>query len=170
MRKNKLTLVGLGISILLYFIIGLLNIDLFETVINAMWSLEVIEIDEFVIPLLIFIVFLFIDQSRKHEQYRIEAEKAKVYQAMLQANQHIFNNFLNKIEFYRLKSEETDNYTEEINSLFDKIIAGTLDQVKALSQLESINENSITNCYNPKPKQSKNTYSKTKSDILLPDS
>ncbi len=80
----------------------------------------------------------------------VEAEKAKVYKAMIRANQHIFNNFLNKIEFYKLKTEETNGYSKEILMLFDQIVENTIEQVEALSKLDSINENSIINSYYPK--------------------
>ena len=167
MGKNKYTLIGLGIAILFYSIVRILDIDFFEIFVNAMWSMELFEIDEFIMPLIIIIVFFHIGKVKEQKLYDIEAEKIKVYKAMLRANHHILNNFLNKIEFYKLKSEEANDYSEEINSLFDQIIAGTLDQVEALSHLKNINENSITNCYCPKPAQNKKANSTAQPDMPL---
>ena len=61
MKKYMFTAVGavLGLDVLLVTLIA--DIDLFEEAIEFLASFEEYEVDEFIIPLLIFLIFAFID-------------------------------------------------------------------------------------------------------------
>ena len=148
--KYKLSLIGLGISILVFSISLIFKIDLFEIMIKTMASLEEFEIDEFIIPLFIFLIFSFIDQVKIQNSQKIENEKLKIYKAMLSSTHHILNNFINQMQLFKMTAESTPEFDHEILSLYDVVINDATTQIEALGAITKINEISINKSVKPK--------------------
>ena len=78
MKGHKYTFIGLILSVIVYLVVTIFHIDLFEKTIYILSDLEDYEIDEFLIPLAIFAAFAVVDLKGKQRALTIEEEKIKV--------------------------------------------------------------------------------------------
>ena len=145
MIKYRLTAIGLIISIALYLIISLGQIDLFEWFVTFLGRFEEYELDEIIIPWLIFMVFLMIDTFRRQRSHAVQEEKMKVYKAMLNSSYHVLNNFLNQMFLFKLTAEHTKGFPPDIIEKYDEIMEDTRSQLEALGSLkeENLDESAI---------------------------
>jgi len=150
MKKNKLTLIGLAISILVWLTTTVSGIDLFVIFVNAIESLERYEIDELIIPVVIFCMFAFADLVSKQRYQKIELEKVKIYHAMLSSTHHILNNFLNKMQLFKISAEKTYKFPDSVLDLYDQIIHEAITQIESMGNIISIDELSIRESVEPK--------------------
>ncbi len=150
MKKYKLTIVGITLAFVVFFITIIFKVDLFENVIKVFESLERFEIDEIVIPVCILLIFAFIDQTRRQGSHKIEIEKVMIYKAMMSSTHHILNNFLNQMQLFKMTAENTPDFDTEILSLFDMVIKDTSEQIEALGSITNIDEASIHASVAPK--------------------
>lgn len=148
--KYKFSLIGAILSVCLLTAVLVLELELFERTIDVLAQLEKFEIDEFITPSLIFFGFLFVDLNHRHHQTKVEAEKAKIYKAMIGSVQHVLNNFLNQLLIFKMEAEETPGFDTEIIAIYDSIIAEAKGQIKELSSVISIDEETIRNSVKPK--------------------
>ncbi|MEW7291690.1 hypothetical protein [Aquimarina sp. 2304DJ70-9] len=143
MYKYKLTLIGLILSAIIYVISIVLQLDLFEKIIAVLASLEEYELDEIIIPILIFFVFLFLDKRRRIKAMQMENEKLKIYKAMLSSSHHILNNFVYQMSIFKTAAEETPGFDGQVLSLYEEIIDTATHQINSLSSLDTIDESAI---------------------------
>ncbi len=141
--KYKLSMTGLIISISVFLIAIIFDMDLFERSIKVMHSLERFEVDEFIIPLFIFFAFSFVDQMKMKNSQRIEVEKIKIYKAMLSSTHYILNNFINQMQLFKMTAKETPQFDRKILSLYDEVITDASTQIEALGAIAQIDEISI---------------------------
>ncbi|MCH9735141.1 MAG: cell wall metabolism sensor histidine kinase WalK [Actinomycetia bacterium] len=87
----------------------------------------------------------------RERDLRIELEKAKVYEAMLSAAHHVLNNFLNKMQLFKLTAENTADFDRDVLSLYDEVINTASEQIEALGSIATIDEKSIGESVAPKP-------------------
>ncbi|MCH9728987.1 MAG: hypothetical protein K0U84_04780 [Actinomycetia bacterium] len=88
---------------------------------------------------------------------RVELEKAKVYEAMLSAAHHVLNNFLNKMQLFRITAEDTPDFNRDVLSLYDEVINTATQQIEALGSITTIDEKSIGESVAPGPSIKPNT-------------
>ena len=113
-------------------------------------KLEAYELDEFIIPFFIFIIFVIFDMIQIQRSRHIEQEKIKIYKAMLNSAHHVLNNFLNQMQIFKMEAENTPDFNPDILKLYDKIMKGASIQIEALSSVDAINESSIIESISPK--------------------
>ena len=157
MSRYRTILLGFLVASCFYLSAVLFDIDYFEGAISALQTLEHLELDEFIIPLLILALFVVVDNRNNRRLHRIEAEKVKVYTAMLSSTQHVVNNFLNKMQLFRISAEETEGFPPDVLELYDEIIDEAMQQIKALSSIAEIDEASILDSVAPKSNNSPGT-------------
>ncbi len=143
MYKHKLTLIGLSLAVMVYLIGITLELDLFEKFIAVLENLEEFELDEIIIPMTIFFIFLFLDKRRRIKVIRMENERLKIYKAMLSSSHHILNNFVYQMNIFKITAEETPGFDEQVLSLYEEIIDTATYQINSLSNLETIDESAI---------------------------
>ncbi len=143
MRKLRWTLVGAALAIVIKLAALLLGLDLFERMVTALAALERFEVDELIIPAVIFLAFAFLDLIKKQEQQKVAREKLAIYSAMLASTHHILNNFLNQMQLFKMTARNTPGFDAEVLSLYDVVIEGASDQIEALSEVTEIDEASI---------------------------
>ena len=102
-----------------------------------------IEIDEMIIPLLLFFVFLFIDVYRRSKKVQVENAKLGIYKAMLSSSHHILNNFIYQMDIFKMTAEDTPGFDAKILAFYEDIISNTSDQIHSLSNLSIIDEYNI---------------------------
>ena len=152
MNQYKLTFFGAALAIIVLFAGFIIEIDLFEIVVEFLESLEHLEVDELIIPIFIVFVFAFMDQIRRRKLQEMEYERVKIYKAMLSSTHHILNNFLNQMQLFKLTAEGTPGFDSEILSLYDGVIKDASTQIDALGSITNIDEASIQKSVAPKSK------------------
>lgn len=143
MKNQKLIWTGLTISILLYLVTIIFELDLFEKIEQFAREFERFEVDEIIIPLIIFSLFALIQGFTHVKKARIESEKAKIYTAMLSSSYHILNNLLNQMQLFQMTAKATSNFDPDVLSKFDGVIDEATNQIKKLSKISTITEASI---------------------------
>lgn len=151
MKNYKLTLIGLTISVVVFLGTIISGIDIFEVFVNTLKSLEAFEIDELIFPAVIFGIFIFLDLATKLKFQKIEIEKAKIYKAMLSSTHHVLNNFLQKMQLFKITVEKTEEFPSKFLDLYDQITKDTIVQIEALSSVVSIDEATILASVTPQP-------------------
>ncbi len=149
MRKHRLTLVGLTIAVAVLIFAIIFDFEVFEAAIGFLDYLEHFEIDEFIIPALVFFGFAFVDQSRQRKSQKIEYEKIKIYKAMLSSTHHILNNFLNQMLIFQMTAKKAPDFDPKVLSLYDRIVEDASTQIEALGSITRIDEVSIHESVEP---------------------
>lgn len=147
--KYIFTIIGMLVAIVLLITTIYLDLEIFEYVIEFLKGLEKFEIDEFILPLMILGAFVYVDVIRRQRLSKINNEKIKIYQAMLTSTHHILNNFLNQMQLIKMAAEETDGFDPEVLILYDQIIRNASAQIRALSNIDKIDETSIESAVSP---------------------
>ena len=150
MKNNKLTLIGLTLAITFYLYTVIFHVDLFEIVISILESKEKFELDELIIPVVIYCTFAMWDLLRERKLVKLESEKVKIYTAMLSSSHHILNNFLNQMQLFRITAAKTPGFPPEVISMYDSIMKDAQTQIKALGNITNIDEKSILESVAPK--------------------
>lgn len=149
MKDYKITIIGLILGMSIFISSIAFDIEFFEIFISQLQHLEEYELDEFIIPFFIIIIFVTIDLFQRVKKQHIEHEKVKIYTAMLSSTHHILNNFLNHMQLFKVEAEDTPTFDSEILSMYDETIKDVSSQIEALSSITEINEDSIS--YSVKP-------------------
>jgi hypothetical protein len=72
-----------------------------------------------------------------------ELEKEAIFLSTMRAVQHILNNFLNKMLFFKLIAGEKQELPQEIVEHYDNVIDETSKQIKRLSSIKEISPKEI---------------------------
>lgn len=95
---------------------------------------------------------LFADYQTK-KILKLEREKYIVYHATVSASQHILNNLLNHMQYFKIKIDESNSLDEETTTLFNESLADAEKLVIKLSTVEELTEDKIKDSvYPPNPK------------------
>ncbi len=108
-----------------------------------MRKLETYEFDELIFPFLIFCAFCLAYLQKAKKESEMEKEKSKIYVAMLSSSHHILKNFLNQMMIFKVTAQETPNFDPKVLSYFDSITEEALELLDNLSDITSIDEDSI---------------------------
>ena len=79
-----------------------------------------------------------------------EQEKRKIFVATVSASQHILNNLLNHMQYFKIKMDESDSFGEETTRLFNESLTDAKDLVLKLSAVEELTEDTIKDSVYPK--------------------
>mgnify|MGYP005994538341 CR=1 FL=1 len=150
MKNYIITFIGAVLATSILLITLIFDIDLFEAAIALLEGFEEFEVDEIIIPALIFLVFTFIDLNKRQKKQKIELEKIKIYEAMMSSTHHILNNFINQILLFKITAEKTPGFNPKVLALYDQIHKDATTQIEALGNISEINEKSIHASVAPK--------------------
>lgn len=152
MKRYLVFLIGLLVSTSMYLVTGFTQIDYLKIYIRFLTGFEEHRLERLVIP--VSVLFLFsIAQLLVNRRYElVEAEKAKIYGAMLRSTHHVLNNFLNNMLLFKLTAERTPEFPKEVLQLFDQVITDAEAQIVSLGSIERINVKNIQESVAPKAK------------------
>ena len=143
MKNPRFLWIGLALSISIYLVTLFFELDLFEKMEAIFRKFEKFEIDEIVIPLIVFCLFALVHVFGMVRRSMIEAERAKIYIAMLSSTHHILNNFLDQMRSFQTAVKKTPGLDPNIMSKFDESIEEAEKQLEKLSKISHIDEISI---------------------------
>lgn len=150
MARFKFIIIGSIFSIGLYIITVIFNLDLFEFFVNSIAKLEIIELDELIIPIFIFVFFVFLNILINFNKNKILLEKTKIYSAMLHSLHHILNNFINQAQIVKIEAESSKDFNKEVLEIYDNIIDEAYNLTRSLESVDQIDEKNITDSVKPK--------------------
>lgn len=150
MKNYRLTIIGLSLALLMLALTFGLDLDLFEMVTSSLRSMERLEVDEFIFPVLVVSLFAYLDQRRRIKAKKIEYEKIVIYKAMLSSTYHILNNFLNQIQLFKLTAQKTPGFNPRVLTLYDEIVESANTQLEALGNITEIDAGAIHESVAPK--------------------
>lgn len=117
--------------------------DFFEQTLVFLEKFEEYEVDEFIIPILVFGGFFFVDLLRQLRKAKDEEQKAEVYKAMTRSAQHVLNNFLNQVQLLRMAVEDAQAVSPDIIEEFDASYEEAVNSVKSLSSVSEMTPEAI---------------------------
>ncbi len=150
MNSLRFTLVGVLLAVLVFILNLAFDLDFFEMLIGLLRRSESFELDELLLVLIVFLPFVVVDLIRYRLRIRQQNDRIKVYQAMLFAVHHTQNNFLNQLQYFRILAEENSRFDPDVVALFDTVISEAQEQIRALGEVENIDEDSIRSSVLPK--------------------
>lgn len=150
MKNYLYTILGGCVALLIYLLSVIFNIELFEALITFLDELEHFEVDELLIPILVFVGFFIFDLLRRNKSNQVNKEKVKIYRAMVQSTHHVLNNFLNQMLIVKMKAESTPGFDPKVLKIYDKIVEDAQEQIRSLSNITHISEESIHDSVRPK--------------------
>ena len=124
-----------------YFIYGEIEFEIIPSEINELWM-------RCIIFILLIIFGLFADYHM-NKVIKKDIEKLEIYKAMLNATQHIMNNFLQKMIVFRNAAEKSKDFDKYILKLYDEVIINTTQQIKNLDNIQDPNKHIIEERYLP---------------------
>ncbi len=143
MKNYIWTFIGLVLALLLLSTDLLLNLDLFESFAGTLENLEAYEIDEFVLPSFLLLIFSLIDFVRFKKEQKSVREKTQIYKAMVQASDHVLKNCLNQMLLIKYEAEEMEGFDPKVIALFDKSMKEAMEQLDALGRIREVDREKI---------------------------
>ena len=140
MRKYKLTLIGLIISVVLLFSTIIFDLDLFGKFVGIIESVEKYNIDEIIIPILIFEIFAFFNLASIQSSQKTEIQNAKIHEATMSFSNHALDSFLNQMQLFKATARNTQGFPNDVLLMFDQIIEDAKTQIETLGSITSIDE------------------------------
>ena len=116
--------------------------EFIPTNINELWMRSTIVV-------LVICFGLFADYQTK-KILKSEREKHTVFHATVSASQHILNNLLNNMQYFKLKIDESKDFDKETSELFQQSIEGAEELVKKLSSVDELTKDKIKDSVSPK--------------------
>lgn len=150
MKNYKFSLIGAIVAALFFLISILFDIDFFEKLIHMLDELEHLEIDELIIPIIIFLVFFVADMVHRNKSNKLDHERLKIYRAMVSSTHHVLNNLLNQMLIVKIKAEDTPGFDPKTLRIYDDIVREAEEQIHSLSNVEHVTEEKIKESVRPK--------------------
>jgi len=144
-RRYSILLIGLIISSTIYILTLVLDLDLYEKITYELAKWEHHEIDEFVLPIFILLIFAFLNEILWTRKIKLQHEKNKVYQATMWSSQYVLNNCLNQMAILKKIAEATPDFSPAAIALLDDVINDATQQIEALSSIKNLEEDEIKN-------------------------
>ena len=79
-----------------------------------------------------------------------EKEKRIVFDATVRSTQHILNNLLNQMQYFKMVADETNAFDDEVNEIYKNTIKEGKELVIKLSSVEELTEENIIGSVYPK--------------------
>ncbi|RWX55093.1 hypothetical protein [Photobacterium chitinilyticum] len=149
MAKVNFTLKASLLSVLFWIMESLIHklffLDNFEIIpveANELWM-------RVVIVILVICFGLYADFQTKILLEK-EEEKRLIFKATVCSSQHIVNNLLNQMQFFRMKADEHNAFNSEVIELYDQSLQEGEDLMALLSNVDEITEKNIRMSVSPK--------------------
>lgn len=150
MKNYRWTAVGLTVAVAVLCIALFFDTDFFESFCQWLINFEDFELDEFVFPVMIILIFSFFDLYRHKKDRNVKEAEQAIYKAMVQASDHVLKNCLNQMLVIKYAAEETPDFDPEVLKSFDAIVEQAVAQLEALGEIEEIDKDAIGKSLNIK--------------------
>ena len=128
-------------SVIHFFVYNEVQFELIPSETNELWMRCII--------VFLLVTFSIFADSQMKKTAKKEQEKKEIYISMLNANQHILNNFLQAMMLFRAAADKSDDIDEEIITLYDQTIEKTIAQINNLHDIQEPNKKTIEERFLP---------------------
>ncbi|MEM8532263.1 MAG: hypothetical protein AAGF95_15565 [Chloroflexota bacterium] len=146
-RRYPYTVGALALVLIVYILILTLDFDIAEVIVEALEYLEAIEADEIFLGLIVVIIGVVFDLTRRLQKIQtaamVERERAAVLRSTMRTVLDIVNNFLNTIMLFKIEAERSGALKSDMLSMMDHTIFQTSEQLKQLASVQTIIEKNI---------------------------
>jgi hypothetical protein len=150
MNKFNFALKATFLSVLFWLIESLIhnlffsedNFEIFPTDSNELWMRVVIVI--------LVISFGIYADFQTEKLLKKEEEKRLIFKATIYSSQHITNNLLNQMQFFRMKADENNAFSSEVIKLYDQSLLEGQELMELLSNVDDLTEENIRMSVSPK--------------------
>ena len=150
MGRYRFTLLGFVFVVVFLSFEYYWRFDFFEQVVAFLADFEEYELDEYIIPVLVFGGFFFVDLLRQVRKAKVEEQKVEVYKATARSAQHVLNNFLNQVQLLKMIAEDAQALPPDIIKEFDASYEEAVNSVKSLSNVTEMTPEAIWKSVAPK--------------------
>ena len=77
--------------------------------------------------------------------------KAKIYSATVHGAQHVINNLLNQLQYFTIEARKHSDFDPKKLMLLDEVLENASSLMKALSEVQQLDEEVIKQSVYPKP-------------------
>lgn len=124
-----------------YFGYGEFEFEIIPSEFNELWMRVMIFV--------LLVSFGIFADYHTNKMAKINAEKYDVYKAMLNANNHILNNFLQKMYIFKLEADDSKDFDKELLNHYNIIIQETKTAINNLQGLDAPSKSKIEAKYKP---------------------
>lgn len=146
--KSNFTLKATTVSLLYWLTDTLIHKYIYEQAFELIPS----DMDELwmrsVIVILIICFGIYADKYTKSMMQK-EEEKRLIYRATVVSSQHILNNLMNQMQYFKMIADKTNAFDDEVNDLYDKAINEGKELVNRLSSVKELTEQNIIDAVYP---------------------
>jgi hypothetical protein len=150
MNKVNFTLKATLLSALFWLIESLIHILFFSE-----GNFEIIPTEDNELWMRVMIVILVISfgiyaDFQTKMLLKKEEEKRLIFKATIYSSQHIINNLLNQMQYFRMKADENNAFSSETIKLYDQSLQEGQELMKLLSNVDDLTEENIRMSVSPK--------------------
>lgn len=98
----------------------------------------------------LLVAFGFCADHKNMQLLKKEEEKHRIFRATVLSTQHILNNLLNCLSYFKMEIEEKDAVSDEVKQLFNETLEVSKQRVQRLSEVEDPTEEKIKQAVLPK--------------------
>ena len=128
-------IVGVGLTALFYLVCLAFEVNVCEMLMHSVSSFEHLQLDELLLGTLIVGVFTY----RRYSHRR----RANIYGATAGAAQHVLGNFLQGLQMVKFIAKDSRDIPPAVLELCDRLTGEATSQLKALSSVQHVNEETI---------------------------
>ncbi|MDH5391717.1 MAG: hypothetical protein OEY11_00900 [Gammaproteobacteria bacterium] len=149
MRQLNYTLKSIIISALLWLLDSVTHFYIFKESQLEFIPSETNELWMRLSIVILFIAFGFYADRQTMTILKKEKEKRVIFDATIGSSQHILNNLLNQMQYFKTKADGENIFDDEENYLYEKAIDDGKQLVKKLSAVKELTEENILSSVYP---------------------
>jgi hypothetical protein len=149
LKKNNYTIVAMLTSIIYWSFDSLLHKLIFD---KGDYEIIPSDINELWMRILIVILLIgFGIYADRHTKMLLEKENEKraIYLATVSSTQHIVNNLLNQMQYFKLVADQTQAFNEETTEMYLNAMKEGKALVEKLSKVEELTAENIGHAVSP---------------------
>jgi len=137
-EEYRVTIIGVVSACIIYVTSVIFDLDLFESFVAFVDSLEAYEADELVFPVLLVFMSVLADVYRRKKQAQINEERLKVLTGVMINVDHLLRNLLNTLYYFKDIMQSSNDIADTTVELLDRVIDETAKELTILSKVKEI--------------------------------
>jgi len=150
MKNNNYTFKAIILSAVYWLVESTIHRFIFEENEYVIFPLDTDELWMRIVIVLLLICFgIYADWNTKLT-LRKEREKRIIFNATISSTQHILNNLLNQMQYFKMKADESDVFDKVDSDIYEQAIKEGMGLIKSLSAVDELSEEAIRLSVYPK--------------------
>lgn len=150
MSKHNFFYKSILLSIIYWFIESIIHRVIFS---EDKFEFIPSDINEFWMRIVIVVLLILFGRYADYQTKSIlqkEKEKRIIFHATLSSAQHIINNLLNQMQYFKMKADESSVFDDEVNEMYNHSMKEGKELFDKLCSVEELTENNISDSVHSK--------------------